>query len=501
MIQDNQNFNNGMNLSQLPNCQQVTVITVQVMPSVLERKANMRIAFNLLVIAAISFAWDPPDTVWTRCFELDNCCSDCYVLNCESDNYLLGGCAAGTLYVHPRATLMEISPNGDVNWVKEYNSTLNAEAGIINTIVEKDDGYILAGLSASPVFMDYFLLEVDLNGEPISCAVSGHPETDWIYNGIKTSDGGYAFCGLLDHQMLLLKYNTDLMLEWEESYGTCSNNNWAHQLVETSDGGFVLVGDLELAQRNDYCMIKVDSSGALVWEKTWSDPSNWGRLEDVHETADCHLVCLARSSSGVHLFKFDSNGDSIWEQTFSSRSARDFEPTSDGGYVITGGSPIGVWLARVNDVGELIWETEIYGGTIGEDAWTLTETDEGGYIVAAINNPQPGWLHWYTLFFGSCLGVGNTSITGDASIQIIGQPEPNPFSETFSFSLSMSMSASVSIEIHDISGRLVCREYYGCLNEGTHRIQMDSASLFPSGWYGISVTANQMHDEVMVLKL
>jgi len=30
---------------------------------------------------------------------------------------------------------------------------------------------------------------------------------------------------------------------------------------------------------------------------------------------------------------------------------------------------------------------------------------------------------------------------------------------------------------------------------------MDSASLLPSGWYGISVTANQMHDEVKVLKL
>ena len=208
----------------------------------------MKSILIILLITVISYAWDPPDTVWTKCYELDNCCCECYVLNCENGNYLLGGSASATLFINPRATLMEISSAGDVNWVQEYNSTLGTQSAAISVVIEKADGYILAGFWGGAAGNDnYFLLEVDFDGEPQSYTISNFPEDDWFINGIETADGGYAFCGALDDQMYLAKFDSNLVLEWDGSYGSSSFNNWAYQLTETSDGGFVLAGDLAIS--------------------------------------------------------------------------------------------------------------------------------------------------------------------------------------------------------------------------------------------------------------
>jgi hypothetical protein len=81
------------------------------------------------------------------------------------------------------------------------------------------------------------------------------------------------------------------------------------------------------------------------------------------------------------------NPDTLWTRTYGgiyNDQAYSVQQTTDGGYIIAGYHQYlgggDYYLVKTNADGDTLW-THTYGGTAADDAYCVQQTDDGGYIV------------------------------------------------------------------------------------------------------------------------
>lgn len=90
------------------------------------------------------------------------------------------------------------------------------------------------------------------------------------------------------------------------------------------------------------------------------------------------------------IIKIDSNGNTLWSRNYGGNNTDAVESvkqTTDGGYIVAGyttsfGAGEGdSYVIKVDPFGDTLW-TRIYGGSSFDDANSVQQTTDGGYIVA-----------------------------------------------------------------------------------------------------------------------
>jgi predicted secreted protein len=135
---------------------------------------------------------------------------------------------------------------------------------------------------------------------------------------------------------------------WSKTYGgTGTDTGWG-DIVQTSDGGYAISGDTASfgAGASDYWLIKIDSAGNMLWNKTYG-----GSLAE-SENAMCQTTDGGYALGGVTssfgaggqdfwLVKTDSSGNMQWNQTYGGTGTDNgihVLQTGDGGYALAGGT-------------------------------------------------------------------------------------------------------------------------------------------------------------------
>jgi hypothetical protein len=132
-----------------------------------------------------------------------------------------------------------------------------------------------------------------------------------------------------------------------------------------------------------------------VWTRVYGGDGVEAAMS-VQQTTDSGYVMLGSTSSfGVtiqdfYLVKTDANGDTMWTRTYGTAAkdqAVSVRQTSDGGYIMAGvtdpsGSDSGnVYIIKTDAAGNFTWPRTYNGGYY--DAGTcVRQTSDGGYIVA-----------------------------------------------------------------------------------------------------------------------
>ena len=236
-------------------------------------------------------------------------------------------------------------------------------------------------------------------------------------------------CFLMIHSLI-----AGATTEWTHVFGGRGNED-VRKIVSAKGGGWITVGSTQSFgdADNNVFVVRWNGDGQVIWETVVGDSlDNFGysAAQDVNG-----FIYVAGSSNGlgtlglqdVYLAKLDSSGNVLWQKTYGGTNnevANSIVIDSLGEIVLagttqssgSGGSD--AYVLKVDSSGTLLW-SKTYGGTGTDILYAITTVTGGGFVVAGSttsfstnhgyaarinNNGDTIWTKSYNLGSGS--GVG-----------------------------------------------------------------------------------------------
>lgn len=181
---------------------------------------------------------------------------------------------------------------------------------------------------------------------------------------------------------------------------------------EPSHSSFDAQGESIFARNKDDCTQTTSTSSAAQWARTYGG-TNEDRCAEhlpVQETSDGGYIVLGTTQSfgpgrkDLWILKLDSSGDIEWQRTYGEMyldRAWSIQQTSDGGYIVAAATlsfkvekDSDFWILKLTSSGDIEWQ-RAYGGGFMDYPWSIKQTSNGGYIVAGYTesfDQQNRWL-------------------------------------------------------------------------------------------------------------
>src|SRR3989338_1902056 len=298
--------------------------------------------------------------------------------------YILGGETRSFEDKTGDAYLIKTDVDGNLQWNRTFDLCGGNESDRVLSVRQTSDGgYISAGVTFSCSqklwgehlpWDDSFILKTDANGNMLWERIFGWKESiDQALSVQQTTDGGYVAIGYIHYydqngpvyiygrDIYLVKTDKDGNVLWNKTFGignkTALGNglNDVKVFQQTSDGGYVLAG--QGADRRLY-LLKADSNGNKVWEKSFWDLNLHSMGYSVKETADGGYFIIG------------------------ARCIPDYEPRTiivDSNVILE--HPCEFYFLKTDANGNIVSETS-GGRTFNGVLWQGQQTLDGGYIIA-----------------------------------------------------------------------------------------------------------------------
>ena len=278
--------------------------------------------------------------------------------------------------------------------------------------------YLIAGYSNSLTAgdNDIYLVKTDAAGNELWSKTYGGPGIDEALF-ISQAGSDYIIAGhtggptLTDNNIYMLRVDSNGNTIWEKSIGDNFNQECGG-LAVASDGSIFLAG----TDNHNVNLHKFDTNGTSIWVKEWTgiDSSAIVSYQGQHLaiTPDNHLGMLVDANVRQQqlnviapLYKMDLNGDTLWTRqiTSSSSGKTTLIATQNNGFAISGNNALEV----INSAGD-ITQTISYTNAsfLIDKVNTVQETVTGGFVVAGNGIARfntNGSLEWSVLFDNSNL--------------------------------------------------------------------------------------------------
>ena len=279
----------------------------------------------------------------------------------------------------------KLDASGTIIWEKSFGYVgADSAFSIIQT---QDNGFLLSGVldvSASDgagnnrmnmerhAGGDYWVVKIDAMGDLQWSRYFGGTFTDTAYDSVQTQDGNFLIMGSSDsddvdinnnkgtYDFWVVKLNNTGTLLWEKSFGGTEIDE-ARAITTTADGNFLIAGDsrsnnIDLSTNSgaaDVWIIKINSDGDLLWEKTFGG-SSFDGVKAIHKTQDNEFLVAGNSRS------------------------------SDGNLTENNGQN-DAWVFKINAQGNIKWQTSV-GGSNVDLLMGITELNSGSIIAVGNTN-------------------------------------------------------------------------------------------------------------------
>lgn len=285
-------------------------------------------------------------------------------------------------------------------------------SGLTNT---SDGGYAVTGSTSSfgAGSSDAYITKYNSAGDVTWSKAWGGAASDGASPGssqcdsiIQTTDGGYIITGstynfgAVAGDAFIAKFSDTGNLSWSRVWGG-SSFDIGYGLAQATDGGYVVSGLTNSfgSGAGDAFLVKYDSAGNLLWNKTWGGAASMEISNNIITTSDGGYAITGWTGSygagvaDVFLVKYDSAGNVSWDRTWGGANNErgvGLVQTSDGGYAISGetltyGTATDAFLIKYNPSGTLLWN-KTWGGNSTDHARDLIQTSDGGLVMVGYNS-------------------------------------------------------------------------------------------------------------------
>jgi hypothetical protein len=229
-------------------------------------------------------------------------------------------------------------------------------------------------------------------------------------------------CNVLFFLNGLVAISAQPTIQWQRSMGG-SGDEKSISVLQTTDNGFVATGyttsdDGDVVGYHggiDAWVVKLDSIGMVQWKKAYGGSNN-EIAYSIYQTSDDGFIVAGFTESNdgdvsgnhgdkdIWVFKLDSDGELQWQKTLGGsfwEEAWSVKQTKDGGFIIAGRAnsidgdvtgnhgSLDYWVVKLNNIGGLEWQRSL-GGSGLDLGYSVSQTEDGGYIVVGESDSQDG---------------------------------------------------------------------------------------------------------------
>ena len=259
--------------------------------------------------------------------------------------------------------LINIDEYGDRNWHTTYGGKKEDVGKEINSF--SDGSFLLSNETQSfgKGGKDIWLIKIDSNGKIIWESTVGGKTDEYAGSTKLKSDKEIFISG---HKLMKNKISFRSLLFLK------SNN-------KNNINAFI---------------VKLNYKGKVVWQR---DNFEDEKSSVPFITVLGKSILIAGQKSTIYngngdawIALLNKDGEKVWEDSFGGRGAdggNDVLGTSDGGYISVGytnaygSGKNDVWIIKTDFNGEKQW-SRVYGGKLDDYGWGVTESDDGGYVIA-----------------------------------------------------------------------------------------------------------------------
>ncbi|MBL7826572.1 MAG: T9SS type A sorting domain-containing protein [Saprospiraceae bacterium] len=409
----------------------------------------LMIAYFLASTSNSSFA--QPTIQWQKVFGGSNYDQGRVVRNAFNEGYFLGGATASTngdVFGNHGGSdfwILKLSESGMVKWKKLFGGSQNDILGDIQPL--PDGGCVAVGWTASNDFdvagqhgeTDGWIIRLNEQGNLLwqktiggslkdyFTSVAPTPDNGFIISGYSNSNDGDVSWNNGDIDFWVVKVDSSGGVQWGRSLGG-THQELARSVIVCNDGGYIAAGetfstDGDITSHfgsNDFWVVKLTESGEMEWQQTFGGEGGES-VKDLKQTPDGGYLVIGQTGSYMSgqvsghselgigdywVIKIGATGDLQWQRPLGG-TATDWGEAiilrENGTMIISGitdsnngdvSQPIPgkkVWLIKLDEFGELIWDMT-FGGSDADYCYSLINTPDGGLAFAGFTWSTDGDL-------------------------------------------------------------------------------------------------------------
>lgn len=241
---------------------------------------------------------------------------------------------------------------------------------------------------------------------------------NYVLAGFTRSNDGDVTCLVGNVDLLVMKLGPDSEILWQRCFDYYSTGT---RLYAATDGGFFLVGATDSSEcvnphgNGDAWIAKINTNGETEWQRCFGG-TGADYAKAMHQTSDGGFVLLCQTTSndgdvsGNHgdadawIIKLEASGEIQWQKCLggtNSEDVRDISQTPDGGYILAlqtnseDGDVFGLhgeedyWVVRLDASGEIQWQ-KCLGGANEDYLQTLLQVADGGFLLSGFTASTDG---------------------------------------------------------------------------------------------------------------
>jgi len=368
---------------------------------------NTSVAVKTPRITSLAINWVLMDfanfSLWSRTYGWSYGDMGFGLMEHPDGNFSLAGWTE--LVTDEQGWLIQTNSTGGRIWDNPYGGTLDDR---FYDVIECIDGGLAAvgytysyGLGGR----DVWLVRLEANGTLRWYQTFGSTKEDLGMDLIECNTGGFAIAGYTNSydpgstfDAWLLRTDENGTLLWSQLFDLDQisvNDDRAYSIVECSGGGFALGGKTAASGSSDFWLIRTDSSGQPLWNKTYGGVGEDWAYSLIEMRAGGFVLAgytesFGAGGSDIWMVCTDASGNSLWSRTYGGASTdvgQEVLECDGGGFALVGytqSSSFGGYdaiLVRTDFSGNQLWN-RTYGGTADDLGRALVECREGGYALA-----------------------------------------------------------------------------------------------------------------------